>query len=148
MTRLGILFGAACVAALPSAAAEDPIAARQAIMTSVGAAAGLVGGVMKGEITYTPAIGKAAIATFRAAATTYGDYFPEGSQDAARSEAAPKIWEDRAAFDAEIAKFLAAASAAAEASGRAGPADAETFVALAKPIMAECNACHQTFRLD
>ena len=32
-------------------------------MQSVGAAAGVAGGVMKGEITYAPAIGKSAIAT-------------------------------------------------------------------------------------
>lgn len=148
MTRLAIFIGALGVAALPSTAAEDPIAARQAIMSSVGAAAGLAGGVMKGELPYAPAIGKAAIATFQAAAMTYGGFFPEGAQDPARSKASAKIWEDRAGFDAELAKFLAATSAAAAASGRSGPADAAAFVALVEPIMAGCKTCHEAYRLD
>ncbi|MBP7241064.1 cytochrome c [Amaricoccus sp.] len=148
MHRLGLLIGAFGALAVPSVAAEDPIAVRQAIMSSVGAAAGVAGGVMKGEITYAPAVGKSAIATIHAAAMTYGDFFPEGAEDAARSKASPKIWTDRAGFDAELAKLREAAAAANEAAGRAGPADAAAFAALMGPIMDECKSCHEKFRLE
>ncbi|MBP7002523.1 cytochrome c [Amaricoccus sp.] len=147
MQRLGLLIGAFGALALPSVAAEDPVAQRQAIMSSVGAAAGVAGGVMKNEIPYAPALGKSVIATIHAAAMTYGGYFPEGSEDPARSKAAPAIWSDRAGFDAELAKLLAATSAAAEKAGRDGPADAATFAALIKPVMEECSSCHEKFRL-
>lgn len=148
MKRLGIIIGLCAATALPSAAADDPVAARQVIMSSVGAAAGVTGGVMKGEIAYTPVVGKSVIAAMHAAAMTYGDYFSEGSEDAGRSKAAPAIWSDRAGFDAELAKFLAATAAAGEQAGRAGPADAATFAELMKPVMAECSSCHEKFRLQ
>ena len=43
-------------------AADDPIAVRKSLMQANGAAAGLSAGMMKKEIDYSPAAGKAAIA--------------------------------------------------------------------------------------
>lgn len=127
-------------------AADDPIATRQAIMSSVGAAAGLGGGMMKGGIDYTPAAGKAAIAAMRAASVSFGDYFPEGSESG-DTEAAPAIWSDRAGFDAEIAKFVAASEKAMAASGRPGPADLDAFKAVFGPVLGSCKSCHEGFRV-
>lgn len=126
-------------------AAEDPIATRQAIMSSVGAAAGLGGGMLKGEIDYTPAAGKAAIATMRAASLAYGDYFPAGS-DQGDTAALPAIWEDRAGFDEKLAKFAEASASAAETSGKDGPADIEAFKAAFDPVLGACKSCHETYR--
>jgi cytochrome c556 len=119
---------------------------RQAIMSSVGAAAGLGGGLMKGEIAYSPAAGKAAIAAMRAASLTFGDYFPDGS-NTGDTEAAPAIWDNRAGFDAEIAKFAAATGTAMEAAGRAGPADLDAFKAAMGPVFGTCKSCHEGFRV-
>lgn len=127
-------------------AADDPIATRQAIMSSVGAAAGLGGGMMKGGIDYTPAAGKAAIAAMRAASVSFGDYFPEGSESG-DTEAAPAIWSNRAGFDAEIAKFVAASEKAMAASGRPGPADFDAFKAVFGPVLGSCKSCHEGFRV-
>ncbi|GAB4522959.1 MAG: cytochrome c [Roseibium sp.] len=126
-------------------AADDPIATRQAIMASVGAAAGLSGGMMKGEIAYAPAAGKAAIATARAAALTFGDFFPAGS-DQGTTGAAPTIWENADGFAAELAKFTEATAAAAEASGKSGPADLDAFKAAMGPVLGTCKSCHETYR--
>ncbi len=126
-------------------AADDPIAARKAIMSSVGAAAGLGGGMMKGEIDYNPAAGKAAIATVRAASLTFGDFFPAGS-DQGDTGAAPTIWENADGFAAELAKFSAATEKAAEASGKSGPADLEAFKAAMGPVFGTCKSCHETYR--
>lgn len=125
---------------------EDPTKVRQAIMSSVGAAAGLGGGMMKGELAYTPAAAKAAIATMRAASVAFGGYFPEGS-GSGNTEAAPAIWSDRAGFDAELGKFAAAADKAAAASGKSGPADIDAFKAAFGPVLGTCKVCHEGYRV-
>ncbi len=87
------------------------------------------------------------IATLNATAHTFGDYFPEGSADPAKSGAAPKIWEDPAGFEAALAKFSADVAAAMQASGKAGPADKEAFQAAITPVLGNCKTCHETYRL-
>jgi len=139
------LIAAAGFAAAAAQAADDPIATRQAIMSSVGAAAGLGGGMMKGEIDYSPAAGKAAIATMQAAALSYGDFFPEGS-DQGETGATAAIWENPDGFAGELAKFAAATTSAMEASGKSGPADIEAFKAAFGPVLGSCKSCHETYR--
>ncbi|WP_417669333.1 c-type cytochrome [Roseibium sp.] len=140
------LAGAAGLAATSVIAAGDPIETRKAVMQSVGAAAGLGGGMMKGEIAYTPAAGKAVIATMNGAAHSFGAFFPDGS-DAGDTTAAPAIWSDAAGFKAALAKFAEATGAGMAASGKAGPADLDAFKAAAGPIMGNCKSCHEAFRV-
>lgn len=128
-------------------AADDPVAARKALMQSVGAAAGTSGAMLKGELDYSPAVGKAAIASINATAMVFGDYFPEGSDMAADTTAAPKIWEDRAGFDAEIAKLKEAVAAATAASGKDGPADLDAFKTAMTPVLGTCKSCHEGYRV-
>ncbi|MFD1694895.1 c-type cytochrome [Roseibium aestuarii] len=135
----------ALLGAVAAQAAGDPVATRKAIMQSVAGAAGLSGAMMKGEVAYSPAAGKAAISSFNAAGHTFGDYFPEGSQ-AGDTTAAAKIWEDRAGFEAAVAKLADAAGAAMQASGKDGPADVEAFKAAVGPVLGTCRDCHQVYR--
>lgn len=137
----------AAALALPSvAAAADPIATRQALMDSLAGAVGLAAGVQKGEIAYAPAVGKAALTAAAATALAVGDFFPEGS-DTGETKASPRIWEDRAGFEADLAKFQEAAAAGVAGAGKDGPADAAAFVELMKPVMGTCKTCHESFRL-
>lgn len=129
----------------PAFAEDNPVDARAALMSANGAASAVAGGMLKGEIPYTPAVGKAVIATFDGTAHTFGLLFPDG---ATSKEASPKIWEDRAGFDAELAKFQAAVADAMKASGKSGPADLDAFKAAAQPVLGTCKGCHQTYRLD
>lgn len=148
MIKSAVVLGLAAgigLAGTMAQASDDPIATRQAIMSSVGAAAGLGGGLMKGEIAYSPAAGKAAIATVRAASLTFGDYFPAGS-DQGETGAAAAIWEDPDGFSAELAKFADATAKATEASGKDGPADVEAFKAAMGPVFGSCKSCHETYR--
>jgi cytochrome c556 len=145
--RPAIVLGALALSAAAAFAADDPIAARQAIMDGNGAAAAVAGGILKDEIPYEPALGKLVIAAFNATSHTFQDYFPEGSADPARSGAAPKIWEDPAGFDAALAKFSADVAAAQKASGKDGPADKAAFQAAIQPVLGNCKTCHETFRL-
>lgn len=144
MKILAVTLVAAC--ALPALAAADPIATRQALMDSLAGAAGLAAGAQKGEVAYSPAVGKAALTAAAAASLAFGDFFPPGS-DAGETKASPKIWEDRAGFDAELAKLQKAALAGAAAAGKDGPADAAAFTELMKPVMGACRDCHESYRL-
>ncbi|CTQ51634.1 High-potential cytochrome c [Roseibium album] len=126
-------------------AAEDPIATRQAIMASVGAAAALAGSMMKSEIAYSPVAGKSAIATMNAASHSYGAFFPDGS-NASNTKAAEAIWDKPDGFAAELAKFNAAAEKAMAAAGKKGPADLDAFKAAMGPVFGTCKSCHETYR--
>ncbi len=139
----GLISGLGLIGA--AEAADDPIAARQAIMASVASAAELGGRMMKGEIAYSPVAGKSAIATLRAASLTYGDFFPEGS-DKGNTWALPTIWEDPAGFADKLANFQAATAKAVEASGKSGPADLAAFKAAVGPVLQVCDTCHETYR--
>jgi cytochrome c556 len=145
--RLPILIGALALATTASAA-DDPISTRQALMANNGAAAGLAGGVMKDEVAYAPPVGKAVIEAFSATAHAFGSFFPEGSDDPARSKASPKIWEDAAGFQAALEKFGSDVASAQEAAGKDGPADKAAFAAAVQPVLGNCRTCHEAYRLQ
>jgi cytochrome c556 len=128
-------------------AADDPIASRKALMDANGAAAGVAAAMMKGDIGYNPTVAKSAIMTLRAVSHSYGAFFPEGS-DKGETKASPKIWSDRAGFDAALAKFQSDADKAAQAAGKDGPADLDAFKAAVGPVFGNCKACHQDYRLQ
>jgi cytochrome c556 len=140
--------GALVTAAVPVLAADDPIAVRQALMRNNGSAAAVSGAIMKNELPYNPAVGRAAVNAMAATAAAVGDFFPEGTADAARSEASPKIWEDMAGFQAALERFQTAVASAVEASGRDGPPDAAAFTAAMQPVLQTCSNCHDTYRLE
>ena len=147
MRRLAILIGA-CALTTAAFAADDPIAIRQALMDNNGAAAGLAGAVMKDEVAYAPVIGKAVIEALSATSHAYGNFFPEGSLDPARSKASPKIWEDAAGFQAALDEFATDVAAARQASGKDGPADKAAFAAAVQPVLGNCKSCHEAFRVQ
>jgi cytochrome c556 len=142
-----MLTGALSLLVLPAFAADDAIATRQALMDNNGSAAALSGAIMKGELAYSPAIGKAVVNAFDATALAYGSFFPEESADDPRTAASPKIWEDRAGFEAALGKFQAAAASAKQAAGEHGFPDDAAFVAAVKPVLGTCNGCHETYRI-
>ena len=148
MKRLALALSVVAMSATAGLAADDPIAARKALMQSNGAVVGVAAAMMKQELDYNPAVAKAAIAALHGVAMAYGDFFPEGSDDAARSNASPKIWQDMAGFEAELAKFQDATAKAREIAGKAGPADADAFKAAMGPIFDSCKTCHEAYRLE
>ena len=148
MRRLPFLVGALAVLAAPALASDDPIATRQRLMDSNGAAAGVAGGILKDQLDYSQPVGNAVIQAWSATAIAVGDYFPEGSADAERSRASPKVWEDMAGFEAALAKFQEAVAAAREAGGEKGPETKEAFAGLATPVLQACQGCHETYRLE
>ena len=148
MSRLAQIGIAAVVAlaALPATAqdADNPIVKRQNVMKSVGAAAGVGGGMLRKQIPYDANVGALVLATFSASGHVFGDYFPEDSKQGNKTEAAPAIWEDRAGFDAELAKYRDAAKAAFESK----PADLEAFQKAFVSVAQSCKSCHTSYRVS
>lgn len=147
MKKFALALSAVALSAASVFAADDPIAVRKALMQATGAAAGPAGAMLKGEMDYNPVVAKASIAAMNAVAMSIGDYFPEGST-ADNSTAAPKIWEDAAGFKAATDKFKADTAAAAAASGKDGPADLDAFKAAMGPVLGNCKACHEAYRIQ
>ena len=148
MKKLTILIGAFTVLAAPAYAAEDPVAARKALMRNNSAAAAVSNAMIGGDIEYNPLIGRAAIAALGATAATLADYFPESSGPGEGTRAAPQIWEDRDGFLAVLGGFQTATAAALAASGSDGPPDAEAFAAAVQPVLEFCGACHSAYRVQ
>jgi cytochrome c556 len=143
----GLLFGgtiaiALSVATTAALGADDPIDVRQKIMTSVGKSGGLLFGMVRGKTDFDERAASTALAALQAAAATIGDYFPDGSQTGEHTCAAAKIWEDRAGFDAVVAKFKERTSAAYSAA----PKDVDALKAAVGPVFDLCGECHQTYR--
>jgi len=86
-----------------------------------------------------------ALAQFEDTAKKLPTLFPASSKGVKLDgdyHASPKIWEDKAGFDAKIASF---AKVVGEAKGKIKDLDSlkATFPAVGK----ECGGCHETFRL-
>lgn len=125
-------------------AVAEPIETRQTIMQSVGAAAKISGGMVKGEIDFNPDIAMAALTTFAAAGHSFPTFFPEGSETGDDTEAKASIWEDMDGFIAASSDFADDASAAVAAE----PADLDAFKAAFGSVAENCKACHEEYRVS
>lgn len=121
-----------------------PIEDREALMKALGKAVGSVAPIAKGEKEFDAGAVLAALQEIDAQAQKLdvAALFPEGSTND-QSEAAPKIWEDPASFQAAVDKFKADAAAAVAAA----PADLDAFRAQFGAVTQNCGGCHQDFRL-
>lgn len=126
-----------------NAAGHDPVEARIALMKANGAAAGTLGRMLQGETPFDEAAALQAITNIRDIATTFGDNFPDGTDNAPNSTANTTIWSDREGFDAALAKYLADAQAGVDAP----PQSVEELGAIFGAIASNCRACHQTYRI-
>lgn len=125
-------------------AMDDPIAARQEAMKSVGGATRTLAGITKGETEFDAAKVVEAFTTMNEVAKKYASLFPEGSETGGDTEAAPAIWSDRAGFDAAVVKFEADTAAAIAAA----PADAAALGPVFGQVAGNCKACHEVYRID
>ncbi len=132
MLALGVSF----------AAAESPIAARQALMKKNGAAAKLGTQFMKGEAPFDLAKAKEIFATYADAASKMPALFPADSKTGEKTEALPVIWEKMDDFKAKFEKFGADAKDA-----QAKVTDEASFKAIFPAVQKDCGGCHQTYRV-
>lgn len=127
----------------PVFGADDPIAARKAIMQNVGAATGAGAGMVKGETEFNAVTAVLVLRTMNAASLGFGELFPVGSESGGKTTAAPSIWDDRAGFDMVLAKFQSDTAAGIASK----PADLDAFKAAFGAATTNCAACHEDYRV-
>ena len=126
-------------------AQQDVVKQTQTVMKGNGKNAGALAAIVKGEKPYDQATVDTALAQFEDTAKKLPTLFPEstkGLKPEGDYSASPKIWEDKAGFDAKIASF---AKVVSEAKPKIK--DIDTLKANFPAIGKECGACHETFRL-
>lgn len=138
-----VVAGIASLVAIP-ALAQDPIADRKAAMKAVGGAAKTAGEMLKGAKPYDAAAALDALTKMNEVASTFATLFPEGSETGGDTTASPKIWEDRAGFEAAVAKFEMDTAAAVAAA----PADLDAFKTAFGAVGANCGTCHKAYRVS
>ena len=146
MQKILMLATVTAALTLPAFALEDVVTTRKNLMYSNGASAGLAGAMMKGEVEYSPAAGRAVLSSFNATSMAFGDYFPEGS-DTGDTKAKETIWSDPAGFEAELVKFQTSSAEGNAAGGREGPADLAAFQAAVLPVLDSCKTCHEGYHV-
>lgn len=123
------------------ATAQDPIAARRAIMKKNGDEAKIGTQFMKGEAAFDLAKAKAIFATYQDAASKMPSLFPDNSKTGGETAALPAIWEKKAEFDAKFKKLGEDAKDAATKV-----TDEASFKAVFPTVQKNCGGCHETFR--
>ncbi len=140
-----LIVGAALLLGVGAVWAQDAAKEAQTIMKSNGKNAGAVAAIVKGEKPYDQATVDAALAHFEDTAKKLPTMFPASLKSVKLEgdyQISPKVWEDKAGFDAKIASF---AKIVGEAKGKIKDLDSlkANFPAIGK----ECGSCHETFRV-
>lgn len=145
MRGIWIAAGLAIAVATGSVAmaASDLSAQRETDMKTIGRSLKTGFDMVQGKTDFDAAAAKAAMEKIAAMATEFPTLFPPGSEKA-DGKASPKIWENKADFDAHAMKLASDAKAAAAATG--GGLDA--FKPAIGAVAANCKACHQVYRLS
>jgi cytochrome c556 len=135
---------AACAVLISGAvlAQADVIAERKAIMRGNGAAARTGTQMIRGEIPFDLAKAREAFSGIQSGMTRFPTLFPENSKTGGETRAAPRIWEDPNGFRAAASKIVQDAQSAA-----ASTTDPASFQAQFQRVTANCNSCHEAYRL-
>ena len=139
MKRVLVVGGALLLGMGAVWAQQDSVKEVQTLMKGNGKNAGAVAAMVKGEKPYDQATVDSALAQFEDTAKKLPNLFPasaKGMKPEGDYSASPKVWEDKAGFDAKVV---------GEAKGKIKDLDSlkANFPAAGK----ECGGCHETFRV-
>jgi cytochrome c556 len=145
MKRILVVAGVLLLGVGAVVAQQDVVKATQNVMKGNGKNAGAVAAIVKGEKPYDQATVDTALAQFEDTAKKLPTLFPDstkGLKPEGDYSASPKIWEDKAGFEAKIASFAKVVS-----ESKTKIKDLDTLKATFPAIGKECGGCHETFRL-
>jgi cytochrome c556 len=145
MMRTFIAVGTLLLSVGAVVAQQDLVNKDQAVMKGNGKSAGALSAIVKGEKPYDQATVDASLAQLDDTAKKLPTMFPEsvkGLKPEGDYSTSPKIWEDKAGFDAHIASFAKAVTEA-----KASVKDLDTLKAALPVIGKQCGGCHETYRV-
>lgn len=145
MKRTILVLGALLLGSGALMAQQDAVKEAQTVMKGNGRNAGALAAMAKGDKPYDQATVDTALAQLDDTAKKLPTLFPESSKGLKADgdySASPKIWEDKAGFDAHIASFAKVVTEA-----KAKVKDLDSLKATMPAIGKECGGCHETFRV-
>jgi|ERR1700722_19442170 cytochrome c556 len=145
MMRTVVVVGTLLLGVSAVTAQQDVVNQDQTIMKSNGKNAGILAAMVKGEKPYDQAAVDAALTQLNDTAKKLPTMFPEsvkGLKPDGDYSASPKIWEDKAGFDAHIATFAKAVTDA-----KASVKNLDTLKVSLPIVGKSCGGCHETYRL-
>ncbi|MGV3548801.1 c-type cytochrome [Rhizobium sp.] len=122
--------------------AENQHDNREAAMKKIGGAMGGLSAIAKGQKDYEADAVKASLTSIKETITVFPTYFPPGSEGDDKG-ASPKIWENKADFEARAKKLADDADALLAQL----PADAAAVGAAMGTLGKDCASCHQQYRV-
>ncbi|MBC7576662.1 MAG: cytochrome c [Tardiphaga sp.] len=146
MMKMVVVAGVLMLGLGAVAAQQDVVKEAQNIMKANGRnLGGVLSAMAKGDKPYDQAAVDAALTQLDDTARKLPTLFPEstkGLKPEGDYSSSPKIWEDKAGFDAKIASFAKVVTDA-----KAKIKDLDSLKANVGGIGKECGSCHETFRL-
>ena len=146
MKRMIVVVGALLLGTGAVMAQQDVVKEAQNVMKANGKnLGGVLSAMAKGDKPYDQAAVDAALAQLDDTAKKLPTLFPEstkGLKPEGDYSSSPKIWEDKAGFDAKIASFAKVVTEA-----KAKIKDLDSLKANVGGIGKECGSCHETFRV-
>jgi cytochrome c556 len=141
MIRTVLAVAALAIGVAAVSAQSDPITARKALMKENGNQAKVASAMLKGDAPFDLTKAKAVLASFQEAGEKAPALFPDNSKTGGETAALPKIWEDKADFDARLSKLASDSKAAAGTVS-----DLDSFKAAMGTIGKQCGGCHELYR--
>jgi cytochrome c556 len=146
MVRHFVFVGIAIVAGVHVVLAQqDAIKMRKDIMgENAKQWYGVVGRTVRGQLPYDQAKIDAAFASVAGSLPKFATLFPADSKPTTKADydASPKVWEDKAGFDAKAANMTKLI-----ADNRGKAKDTESLKAVFQTINQGCDSCHETYRI-
>jgi cytochrome c556 len=145
MMRTVVVVGTLLLGISAVLAQQNLVDQAQTLMKGNGKNAGALAAMVKGDKPYDQATVDTALAQFEDTAKKLPALFPDstkGLKPAGDYSASPKVWEDKAGFEARIATF---AQAVADTKGSIR--DLDTLKTGLPVIGKSCGGCHETYRL-
>ena len=141
MIRTTLVVAMLAFGATALVAQSDPIAARKALMKANGDQSKVATDMLEAKQPFNLDAAKKVFATFAEAGEKAPALFPDDSKTGGDTAALPPVWENKADFNAKLAKFASESKAAGEATK-----DLDTFKIQITEVRKNCGGCHQTYR--
>jgi cytochrome c556 len=126
-----------------AAAQSDPVKTREDLMKANNDNAKVVVQMMKGQKPFDAKAVEAAFAQWADTAKQLPNLFPDNAKTGGDNRASPKIWENKADFNAKIAAF-----AKAVADNRDKAVASLDGLKITIPVVGKaCDNCHEDYRL-